>query len=88
MERTTSENDKCVHGSCVGTANSYICMCSEGYTGMYCDKKNESSIICRNLKCFHGQCRFSENGEPYCECAPNFTGEYCDKGYFHMKENN
>ncbi|XP_069826757.1 slit homolog 3 protein [Dendropsophus ebraccatus] len=73
------ENNKCVHGSCVGTENGYICMCTEGYTGLYCDKKNESSITCRNLKCHHGQCRFSDSGQPYCECDPNFTGEHCDR---------
>lgn len=58
----------------------YTCKCVEGYTGMYCDKKNNSSSPCRTLKCNHGQCKISEHGEPYCECEPNYSGEHCDRG--------
>uniref|UniRef100_A0A8D0GVS6 Slit guidance ligand 3 n=1 Tax=Sphenodon punctatus TaxID=8508 RepID=A0A8D0GVS6_SPHPU len=70
--------NKCLHGKCVAANFAYACKCLEGYAGMYCDKKNDSSNLCRNMKCNHGQCKISENGEPYCECDPNYSGERCD----------
>uniref|UniRef100_A0A7M4EBS9 Slit guidance ligand 3 n=1 Tax=Crocodylus porosus TaxID=8502 RepID=A0A7M4EBS9_CROPO len=73
-------NNKCLHGKCTATNFAYTCKCTEGYSGMYCDKKNNSSNPCRILKCNHGQCKFSERGEPYCECDPNYSGEHCDRG--------
>uniref|UniRef100_A0A7M4EB54 Slit guidance ligand 3 n=1 Tax=Crocodylus porosus TaxID=8502 RepID=A0A7M4EB54_CROPO len=72
-------NNKCLHGKCTATNFAYTCKCTEGYSGMYCDKKNNSSNPCRILKCNHGQCKFSERGEPYCECDPNYSGEHCDR---------
>uniref|UniRef100_A0A8D0L6P3 Slit guidance ligand 3 n=1 Tax=Sphenodon punctatus TaxID=8508 RepID=A0A8D0L6P3_SPHPU len=69
--------NKCLHGKCVAANFAYACKCLEGYAGMYCDKKNDSSNLCRNMKCNHGQCKISENGEPYCECDPNYSGESC-----------
>lgn len=71
---------RCLHGKCVAANVAYTCKCMEGYTGMYCDKKNNSSNPCRILKCNHGQCKISEHGEPYCECDPSYGGEHCDRG--------
>lgn len=71
---------RCLHGKCMVANVAYTCKCMEGYTGMYCDKKNNSSNPCRILKCNHGQCKISEHGEPYCECDPNYSGEHCDRG--------
>uniref|UniRef100_A0A8C3RHA8 Slit guidance ligand 3 n=1 Tax=Cyanoderma ruficeps TaxID=181631 RepID=A0A8C3RHA8_9PASS len=73
-------NHKCLHGKCTAAGAAYTCKCTEGYTGLYCDKKNNSSSPCRTLKCSHGQCKVSEHGEPYCECDPGFSGELCDRG--------
>uniref|UniRef100_A0A8C0F0W9 Slit guidance ligand 3 n=1 Tax=Bubo bubo TaxID=30461 RepID=A0A8C0F0W9_BUBBB len=71
----------CKHGICRSLEKtSVICECHPGWTGMYCDKKNNSSNPCRILKCNHGQCKISEHGEPYCECDPNYSGEHCDRG--------
>uniref|UniRef100_A0A8C3I7I1 Slit guidance ligand 3 n=1 Tax=Chrysemys picta bellii TaxID=8478 RepID=A0A8C3I7I1_CHRPI len=72
-------SNKCIHGKCTAANFAYTCKCSEGYMGMYCDKKNDSSNPCRIMKCNHGQCKISEHGEPYCECDPNYSGEHCDK---------
>uniref|UniRef100_A0A8C3RFD4 Slit guidance ligand 3 n=1 Tax=Cyanoderma ruficeps TaxID=181631 RepID=A0A8C3RFD4_9PASS len=72
-------NHKCLHGKCTAAGAAYTCKCTEGYTGLYCDKKNNSSSPCRTLKCSHGQCKVSEHGEPYCECDPGFSGELCDR---------
>nr|XP_032632567.1 slit homolog 3 protein [Chelonoidis abingdonii] len=72
-------SNKCIHGKCMAANFAYTCKCSEGYMGMYCNKKNDSSNPCRIMKCNHGQCKISEHGEPYCECDPNYSGEHCDK---------
>uniref|UniRef100_A0A674K8Q4 Slit guidance ligand 3 n=1 Tax=Terrapene triunguis TaxID=2587831 RepID=A0A674K8Q4_9SAUR len=72
-------SNKCIHGKCTAANFAYTCKCSEGYMGLYCDKKNDSSNPCRIMKCNHGQCKISEHGEPYCECDPNYSGEHCDK---------
>lgn len=71
---------RCLHGKCTAAGAAYTCKCMEGYTGTYCDKKNNSSNLCRTLKCSHGQCKVSEHGEPYCECDPGYSGELCDRG--------
>uniref|UniRef100_A0A8C3L477 Slit guidance ligand 3 n=1 Tax=Chrysolophus pictus TaxID=9089 RepID=A0A8C3L477_CHRPC len=70
---------RCLHGKCMAANVAYTCKCMEGYTGMYCEKKNNSSNPCRILKCNHGQCKISEHGEPYCECDPNYSGDHCDR---------
>nr|XP_028573326.1 slit homolog 3 protein isoform X2 [Podarcis muralis] len=72
-------NSKCLHGKCIATTSAYTCKCVEGYMGMYCDRKNDSSNSCRGLKCIHGQCKISAHGEPSCECDPNYSGERCDR---------
>uniref|UniRef100_A0A670YIW6 Slit guidance ligand 3 n=1 Tax=Pseudonaja textilis TaxID=8673 RepID=A0A670YIW6_PSETE len=71
--------NKCLHGKCFATNSAYTCKCIEDYTGMHCDRKNDSSNSCRFLKCNHGQCKISAQGEPYCECDPNYNGERCDR---------
>lgn len=75
---------RCLHGKCTAAGAAYTCKCMEGYTGLYCDKKNNSSNPCRTLKCSHGQCKVSEHGEPYCECDPGYSGELCDRGRLGM----
>ncbi|KAL8211796.1 UNVERIFIED_CONTAM: Slit 3 protein [Gekko kuhli] len=72
-------NNKCLHGKCTATSAGYSCKCLEGFMGMYCDRKNDSSSPCRLLKCSHGQCKISAHGEPYCECDPNYSGDRCDR---------
>ncbi|KAG8128763.1 hypothetical protein E2320_015533, partial [Naja naja] len=71
--------NKCLHGKCFATNSAYTCKCIDGYAGMHCDRKNDSSNSCRFLKCNHGQCKISAQGEPYCECDPNYSGERCDR---------
>lgn len=72
---------RCLHGKCIATNSAYTCKCIEGYAGMHCDRKNDSSNSCRFLKCNHGQCKISAQGEPYCECDPSYSGERCDRGW-------
>uniref|UniRef100_M3XL08 Slit guidance ligand 3 n=3 Tax=Latimeria chalumnae TaxID=7897 RepID=M3XL08_LATCH len=71
--------NKCVHGTCIAMNLAFTCRCAEGYTGAYCEKRADSLSFCRNLRCNHGRCKISAQGQPYCECDNNFTGENCDK---------
>ena len=45
------------------------CVCEEGFTGIYCDRKID---ICRRdgLFCLHGaKCVIDSSGTPYCDCT-------------------
>lgn len=86
LQHLNSPFSRCLHGKCMAANVAYTCKCMEGYTGTYCDKKNNSSNPCRILKCNHGQCKISEHGEPYCECDPNYSGDHCDRGMLGHKD--
>uniref|UniRef100_A0A3B3UGL1 Slit homolog 3 (Drosophila) n=1 Tax=Poecilia latipinna TaxID=48699 RepID=A0A3B3UGL1_9TELE len=64
------QNIRCVHGTCVATAQAYSCRCSDGYQGLSCDRPACS--------CAHGECRTSESGVLVCHCEPGFTGPACN----------
>ncbi|XP_043925467.1 slit homolog 3 protein-like isoform X2 [Protopterus annectens] len=72
-------DNKCVHGVCATTSSGYTCKCNEGYKGKYCEKKEDPMSRCKSVKCVHGQCKISDNGDVLCECHSNFTGDACDK---------
>uniref|UniRef100_A0A673YN31 Slit homolog 3 (Drosophila) n=1 Tax=Salmo trutta TaxID=8032 RepID=A0A673YN31_SALTR len=65
----------CIHGLCVPKASSYSCQCAEGYTGQYCDRREEPQA-CRGHQCRHGECRVPGSGEPSCHCQPG-SGPAC-----------
>lgn len=61
-------------------AQTYRCECEKGYRGALCNLKAEpSSDSCQGLRCVHGQCQVTEEGER-CVCEQGFTGESCDTG--------
>uniref|UniRef100_A0A3B5M6K6 Uncharacterized protein n=1 Tax=Xiphophorus couchianus TaxID=32473 RepID=A0A3B5M6K6_9TELE len=64
------QNIRCVHGTCVATAQAYSCRCADGYQGPSCDRPACS--------CAHGECRTSESGVLVCHCEPGFTGPACN----------
>uniref|UniRef100_M4ANP0 Slit homolog 3 (Drosophila) n=1 Tax=Xiphophorus maculatus TaxID=8083 RepID=M4ANP0_XIPMA len=64
------QNIRCVHGTCVATAQAYSCRCADGYQGPSCDRPGCS--------CAHGECRTSESGVLVCHCEPGFTGPTCN----------
>uniref|UniRef100_A0A3B5MD32 Uncharacterized protein n=1 Tax=Xiphophorus couchianus TaxID=32473 RepID=A0A3B5MD32_9TELE len=66
------QNIRCVHGTCVATAQAYSCRCADGYQGPSCDRPACS--------CAHGECRTSESGVLVCHCEPGFTGPACNTG--------
>ena len=47
------ENDPCQNGGkCISLFNSYICECTEDFTGKNCEK----FAICRGIVCENGEC--------------------------------
>uniref|UniRef100_A0A3P8PJ54 Slit homolog 1b (Drosophila) n=1 Tax=Astatotilapia calliptera TaxID=8154 RepID=A0A3P8PJ54_ASTCA len=67
-----------VDGVCVVLdAETYRCDCEEGYYGALCNLQKEPTGSCRGLKCLHGQCQTTEDGER-CICEQGYTGESCD----------
>uniref|UniRef100_A0A669E445 Slit homolog 1b (Drosophila) n=1 Tax=Oreochromis niloticus TaxID=8128 RepID=A0A669E445_ORENI len=72
------EGSKCVKGVCVVLdAETYRCDCEEGYYGALCNLQKEPAGSCWGLKCLHGQCQKTEDGER-CICEQGYTGESCD----------
>uniref|UniRef100_A0A669D907 Slit homolog 1b (Drosophila) n=1 Tax=Oreochromis niloticus TaxID=8128 RepID=A0A669D907_ORENI len=70
--------DQCVKGVCVVLdAETYRCDCEEGYYGALCNLQKEPAGSCWGLKCLHGQCQKTEDGER-CICEQGYTGESCD----------
>uniref|UniRef100_A0A669D712 Slit homolog 1b (Drosophila) n=1 Tax=Oreochromis niloticus TaxID=8128 RepID=A0A669D712_ORENI len=69
---------QCVKGVCVVLdAETYRCDCEEGYYGALCNLQKEPAGSCWGLKCLHGQCQKTEDGER-CICEQGYTGESCD----------
>uniref|UniRef100_I3IUH1 Slit homolog 1b (Drosophila) n=1 Tax=Oreochromis niloticus TaxID=8128 RepID=I3IUH1_ORENI len=67
-----------VDGVCVVLdAETYRCDCEEGYYGALCNLQKEPAGSCWGLKCLHGQCQKTEDGER-CICEQGYTGESCD----------
>lgn len=70
---------RCVHGVCVPKGSSYSCSCADGYSGQFCDRREESAV-CKGLRCVHGECRVTESGEPVCHCQSGYSGPSCETG--------
>ncbi|KAM6942391.1 LOW QUALITY PROTEIN: slit homolog 1b [Lycodopsis pacificus] len=71
-------DSKCAKGACVALdAQTYRCDCEEGYRGALCNLQGEPAGSCRGVRCLHGQCQQTEDGER-CVCEQGFTGESCD----------
>ncbi|XP_078267957.1 slit homolog 3 protein-like isoform X1 [Rhinoraja longicauda] len=83
--RDVCTSNKCVHGTCIASDSIIRCVCKDGYIGRLCDKA-QLPVNCQNLKCGHGRCKISGQGEPYCECDTNFTGETCEIELLCQKE--
>ncbi len=63
-------NVDCGNGVCINEAESFICVCNEGYTGDVCDAVD----FC---PCVHGNCTNTTDSF-HCSCATGFTGEWCN----------
>ena len=65
----------CQHGStCIPLANSFMCVCSPGYSGFMCQTQIDN---CANRPCLNGGTCVNGVGSYTCQCTPQFTGETC-----------
>ena len=69
------------NGTCIDQVNSFLCLCSSGYTDLRCQTRLSQ---CTDQTCLHGgTCRdASANGnfdEFICLCPPMFTGRQCER---------
>ena len=63
------------YGKCYNTQGSYICQCSQGYSGdgFMCHDINECNMNPGNICGNYSTC-INTNGSYYCQCKPGFTG--------------
>lgn len=69
------------NGTCIDQINSFVCLCSSGYTGLRCQTPLSQ---CTSLPCQHGgTCRDAHGTDSQedflCICPPFFTGKQCDQ---------
>lgn len=57
----------------------YRCDCEEGFHGALCNLQKQPAGSCRGLRCLHGRCQKTKDGEG-CVCDPGYSGESCDTG--------
>ncbi|XP_067298446.1 coagulation factor VIIi [Pseudorasbora parva] len=61
------------NGSCVYLANTYFCMCAEGFEGQYCQKGFEETLKCQYV---NGGCEHfcdASGARRVCSCAAGYT---------------
>ncbi|XP_067831114.1 protein jagged-1b [Heptranchias perlo] len=62
-------------GICQRLADTYQCSCPGGYTGNYCETKEEG---CTSYPCLNGaRCVHAIDGF-FCQCPPGFSGDRCE----------
>jgi hypothetical protein len=70
-------------GICHRRNSSYVCTCSDGYTGRNCEIKMSS---CEPNPCINGKCRETSESDTSnksgfkCDCDEGFQGAKCDIG--------
>ena len=64
------------NGVCYDQVNSYICKCSDGYTGDNCQTYQDG---CTPNPCLHGNCSSTPN-DFNCTCDSGYDGKRCDNG--------
>lgn len=61
----------------IGRLTDFRCECSSGYTGRYCEKREDP---CTKITCTNGgHCLYMGN-QTMCVCPPGFTGPVCEFG--------
>ena len=73
--------DPCgAHGTCVETADTYICICARGYIGADCHSMCDDKPCYNNSTC---TLRADEKGLPFhCSCANGTLGQLCEISKF------
>ena len=65
-------------GSCFNTFESYVCECSEGFTGQNCEQLVEPEC---NICGQNGECKvlsLNDKMSFYCHCFDGFSGPFCE----------
>ena len=67
----------CINGAtCIPLANSFMCVCAQGYSGFLCQNQVDN---CANSPCLNGATCVNEVGSFTCQCTPEFTGDRCQE---------
>ncbi|XP_072413292.1 slit homolog 1 protein-like isoform X2 [Chiloscyllium punctatum] len=77
------QDHKCQGNSvCIDGIDGYTCLCSEGYSGRFCELPSQASsdsVQCQLQDCLNdGQC-VKVGARSLCQCLPGFGGSRCDK---------
>ena len=61
-------------GSCTASDNSFVCNCTNGFTGSLC----QSIDYCANSSCQNGGSCVNGLGTQLCFCSEGFAGQFCE----------
>ena len=61
-------------GSCTASDNSFVCNCTNGFTGTLC----QSIDYCANSSCQNGGSCVNGLGTQLCFCSEGFAGQFCE----------
>ncbi|KAF7457391.1 EGF-like domain protein [Cryptosporidium felis] len=84
-------NGKCVSLPTVSNVKQFMCICSEGYTGVKCEKAWDACLNAGPTSlCLNGGICTSTDVPPYfaCKCTIGFTGKNCEIENNVCKTNN
>ncbi len=79
---TCSNNGTCFIDSSSGNSTTR-CLCSQNYTGQYCDIPLLLTNSCSQNPCgFNGTCIQPSNSSYYCICPNGLTGQSCNSSKY------
>ena len=61
-------------GSCIPSGDSFVCNCTEGFTGVLCQSIN----YCASNPCQNGGSCVNGLGTHLCFCRQDFAGQFCE----------
>ena len=68
-------SDPCLHGLCVDQNNGFVCQCSPGYTGTFCQTEIDE---CESNPCQNGAECIDQVDAYLCICPEGYTGTNCE----------
>ncbi|KAH8742099.1 extracellular membrane associated protein with 3 EGF domains and a transmembrane domain [Cryptosporidium ryanae] len=84
-------NGKCVSLGVASGIKQFVCVCSDGYTGVKCDQVWDACLTAGpTTLCLNGGICKAKQESPFfsCECLPGFTGVSCEIENNVCKTNN
>ena len=71
----TCEPNPCQNsGSCIASEDTFVCDCTDGFTGTLCQSIN----YCASSPCQNGGSCVNGLGTHLCFCRENFAGQFCE----------